>query len=122
MTRRGVHRWAARAFCPGVKVNVLRSPSGRCCVELWLPTTAGHAGGGVVRWAEGASWGECVRTFEEYYLFAEAPRAEWCFQSQLVVHERRDEVTLRVLGGAGPPRTVKTMLQELAEIGLPIKK
>ena len=100
MTRRGVHRWATRAFCRGTIAKTFRSAqTNRCCVELRVPTRLGTH---LLRWTQGASWGECVRRIEEHFLFREAPPEAWGFQSQLLVHERKDEIALRLLGGAWP--------------------
>jgi hypothetical protein len=61
-----------------------------------------------------------VRAIEEHFMFTEAARPEWNFRSQILVHERKDEVALRVLGGArvtSPAQPGASAWQSLLEIG-----
>ena len=94
MTRRGVVRWAARAFRKGAVVRLSSAPgSGACVVELEVIVSRGYR---MVRWTTGHSWGECVRKLEAHFLFGEDG---FSFRSQILVHERKDEFALRALGG-----------------------
>ena len=101
MTRRGVVRWAARAFREGTVVKLSSAPgSGACVVELELPTRDDYLSLRMVRWTTGHSWGECVRKLEAHFLFGEDG---FSFRSQILVHERKDEFALRALGGLRLP-------------------
>lgn len=107
MTRRGVVRWAGRAFARRpVTVVCCRDHRGACCVEVEVIVRGTWSDEVVYRWVTGASWGDCVRKLEEHFMFEEIVE-DLRFSAQLVPFEQAERCLLRVLEGA-PRRDVTT--------------
>jgi hypothetical protein len=119
MTRRGVVRWAARAFLVRPITVEMEHYHGDCVVTVGFRGLE-LAGGGDMAYAYGKTWGDCVRKLEAAYLSLHALESAPCpwFRSQILVHEHPTMLTMRALAGgtlkwARPRSDMNNRLTEL---------